>query len=622
MIAIGGISVESKPIADYALISDCRSAALVSTFGSIDWLCLPDFDSQSVFGRLLDPSAGHWSITTQGPVATSRRYLRESMVLETTFVTDTGSAVLTDAMALGEQEREHNLGRAAPHCILRSIECNSGEVQIEFEYVPRPEYGVIHPLLTTADGGVQSRGGASLFFLSSPIDLAVTQSRVCASFVLAAGEKYCFALQYGSISLMAYAWTQKEISLRIADTVEAWCSWSRIHQNYQGPWRDLVAHSGRILQGLTYHPTGAIVAAPTTSLPEVVGGDRNWDYRFTWIRDASFTLDALWVAACPDEVHRFFDFIAEAALTQVRQGSDLQIMFGIRGEHDLSERVLPQLRGWRNSSPVRIGNGAWTQRQLDVYGELMGAVFTLKEHLTDLDQVTREFLVAVVEAAAQRWTQKDQGIWEVRGEPRHFLYSKLMCWVALDRGIHLAELLGAEQKLTEWIRVRQEISDTIISRGWSAQAQAFAQSFESDDLDASALMIPIVGFLPGDDPRVQSTIDAIVSRLTDRHGLVFRYLANDGLTGKEGSFLLCTFWLSQAQALAGRLQQARDTFARAICFANDVGLLAEEVLPETSELLGNFPQAFSHIGLVNAAWAISQLENSTVVRSSSPSSVL
>jgi alpha,alpha-trehalase len=614
--------VDSRPIADYALISDCRTAALVSTIGSIDWLCLPDFDAQSVFGRLLDPNAGHWSISVRGPVTTSRRYLRESMVLETTFVTEAGAAVLTDTMALGEQEREHDLGRNAPHCVLRSIECSSGQVQIDFEYVPRPEYGVIHPLLAAAEGGVQSRGGASSFFLSSPIDLPITQSRICVSFALMAGEKYCFAMQCGSILQMAYAWTQKDISLRIADTVEAWCSWSRIHQNYQGPWRDLVAHSGRILQALTYHPTGAIVAAPTTSLPEVIGGDRNWDYRFTWIRDASFTLDALWVAACPDEVHRFFDFIAEAALTQVRQGFDLQIMFGIRGEHDLSERVLPQLKGWRNSSPVRIGNGAWTQRQLDVYGELMGAVFTLKEHLTGLDQVTREFLVAVVETAAQRWTQKDQGIWEVRGEPRHFLYSKLMCWVALDRGIRLAGLLGAEQKVPEWIKFRQEMSDAIISRGWSTKAKAFAQSFESDDLDASALMIPIVGFLPGDDPRVQSTIDAIVYRLTDQHGLVFRYLVADGLTGKEGSFLLCTFWLSQAQALAGRLEQAKDTFAKAAGFANDVGLLAEEVLPETRELLGNFPQAFSHIGLVNAAWAISQLEESTIAQGRSESSNL
>ena len=409
---------------------------------------------------------------------------------------------------------------------------------------------------------------------------------------------------------MAYPWTQKDISLRIADTIEAWCSWSRIHQNYQGPWRELVAHSGRILQALTYYPTGAIVAAPTTSLPEVIAGNRNWDYRFTWIRDASFTLDALWVAACPDEAHKFFDFIAEAALTQVRQGTDLQIMFGIRGEHDLSERILPQLKGWRNSSPVRTGNGAWTQRQLDVYGELMGAVFTLREHLTDLDQVTREFLMAVVETAAQRWTQKDQGIWEVRGEPRHFLYSKLMCWVALDRGIRLAELLEAEQKLPQWIKARQEISEAIISRGWNDRAKAFTQSFESDDLDASALMIPIVGFLPGADPRVQSTIDAIVDSLTDQHGLVFRYLAADGLKGKEGSFLLCTFWLSQAQALAGRLEEAKNTFATAVGFANDVGLLAEEVLPETRELLGNFPQAFSHIGLINAAWAISQLEDS------------
>ena len=598
---------ENRPIADYALLSDCRTAALVSSRGSLDWLCLPDFDSQSVFGRLLDETAGHWFICPEGVTRVRRQYAESTMVLETTFDTNSGTAILTDAMALGEHDRGHELGREAPHCLLRSIACSAGEVQINFEYAPRPEYGLVLSLLRPGGGVIQSRGGASRFSLSTPIDLHLSDGTASATFTLAPGQALHFSLQYGSVlDAFPSAWTQEEIAGRSASTVEAWRSWSRLHQNYQGPWKDLVAHSGRVLQALTYYPTGAIVAAPTTSLPESVGGDRNWDYRFTWVRDASFTLEALWVAACPDEALKFFSFLAEAALTQVRKGADLQIMFGIRGEHDLTERTLPHLRGWRNSSPVRIGNGAWNQRQLDVYGELMGAVYLLKDQLTGLDNVTREFLVSIVDAAASRWQQKDQGIWEIRGEPRHFLYSKLMCWVALDRGIELADLLHSTAKVNSWQAVREQIRTAILAQGWSPAAGAFTQTFGSDDLDASSLMIPIVGFLPADDPRVLSTIQATAMHLTDQHGLVFRYISQDGLSGQEGSFLLCTFWLAQAQALAGQMDQAMATFTRAVSFANDVGLLSEEILPETKELLGNFPQAFSHIGLVNAAWAIAQ----------------
>ncbi len=599
--------MDNRPIADYALLSDCRTAALVSSHGSIDWLCFPDFDSPSVFGRLLDGQAGHWSISPQGTVKASRQYVEDAMVLQTAFETGNGTAVLTDAMALGQHARGHNLGAGAPHSLLRSIVCTAGEVQVDFEYAPRPEYGLVLPLLRPIEGGLQGRGGSALLFLSAPLPLQVSECTARASFTLTAGQVMHFALQYGSVlEPPPFAWTQAEIASRSADTVEAWRSWSRLHQNYKGPWRDLVAHSGRVLQALTYYPTGGIVAAPTTSLPEAVGGDRNWDYRFTWVRDASFTMEALWVAACPDEVLKFFSFLAEAALTQVRKGADLQIMFGIRGEHDLTERTLPHLAGWRKSSPVRIGNGAWDQRQLDVYGELMGAVYLLREHLTEMDQITREFLVNIVEAAASRWGQKDQGIWEVRGEPRHFLYSKLMCWVALDRGIQLAELLGATDKVPAWQGVREQIRSAILSQGWSEKSQSFTQTFGSEYLDASSLMIPIVGFLAADDPRMLSTIEATAQRLTDEHGLVFRYISEDGLSGKEGSFLLCTFWLAQAQALAGQLDRAKETFCKAIGFANDVGLLSEEILPDTKELLGNFPQAFSHIGLVNAAWAISQ----------------
>jgi GH15 family glucan-1,4-alpha-glucosidase len=335
---------------------------------------------------------------------------------------------------------------------------------------------------------------------------------------------------------------------------------------------------------------------------------RNWDYRFTWVRDASFTLEALWVAACPDEAYKFFDFLTGAALAQVRSGADLHIMFGIGGEHDLTERVLPHLRGWRGSRPVRIGNGAWNQRQLDVYGELMGAVHILQAQLENIDDTSREFLCRIVDAAATRWREKDHGIWEMRGEPRHFLYSKLMCWAALDRGIVLADMIRAGERVARWESERAEIRRVMVEEGWSERAGAFAQAFGSDDLDASNLMLLLVGFLPPEDPRMRATVEAISTRLTDERGLVYRYLARDGLPGEEGTFLLCTFWLAQAWAMSGEAARAKEVFSRAVSFANDVGLFAEQVDSATGELLGNFPQAFSHIGLVNAAWAIAQAE--------------
>jgi GH15 family glucan-1,4-alpha-glucosidase len=363
-----------------------------------------------------------------------------------------------------------------------------------------------------------------------------------------------------------------------------------------------------VLYGLTYFPTGAIVAAPTTSLAEVAGGSRNWDYRYAWVRDASFTLQALWVAACPHEANKFFEFLAGTAASQVREGADLQIMFGIGGEHDLTERELGHLSGWRDSKPVRIGNGAWTQRQLDVYGELLDAACRLPEQLDRVAPRTRSFLADLADSAAARWQEQDRGIWESRDEPRDYLYSKLMCWVALDRAIQLADRLDARERIDGWKASRDEIADAIMTRGWNDEVGAFTQSFGGDALDAANLMMPIVGFIPADHPRMRATIDATASKLSDGRGLIYRYRSADGLQGDEGCFLLCTFWLAHAQALAGDVASARATFEAAAAFANDVGLLSEEVDIETRELLGNFPQAFSHIGLVNAAWAITEAE--------------
>jgi GH15 family glucan-1,4-alpha-glucosidase len=533
------------------------------------------------------------------------------MVLETAFTTPTGTLVVVDALAMGQGNRGHELGTDVPHLLLRRATCTAGEVEVEFEYVPRPEYGLIYPLLDTVPGGVTAFGGADVLVLSCPDAVAVGESSASGRVRLVAGASAGFALHHCKLAERgaAVVWSQSEINQRLDDTIAAWESWSDLHQAYEGPWRDLVHHSGRVLQALSFQPTGAICAAATTSLPETPGGNRNWDYRFAWVRDASFTIEALWVAACPDEANEFFEYMTTSAATSVARGADLQIMFGIGGERDLTERELPHLPGWRNSAPVRVGNGAWSQRQLDVYGELLNTVYRLSDQLTELSPATKRFLVHLADAAASRWTEKDQGIWEIRGEPRDFLYSKLMCWVALERAEALADRLGAADRIEEWNHIQDEIHEAILTNGWSERAQAFTQSFGSDDLDASNLMMPLVGFLPPDDPRILATIDATEARLTDERGLVYRYRAHDGLEGEEGTFLLCTFWLAQAMALAGQPVRARRVFERAAAFVNDVGLLSEEVDPGTGELLGNFPQAFSHIGLINAAWAIAQAES-------------
>jgi alpha,alpha-trehalase len=621
--------MSTTPIADYALLSDRHSAALVSRDGSIDWLCFPRFDSPSIFGRLLGDEAGHWSIRATSATQVTRRYLDRTMVLETTFRTPTGTVAITDALAMGDGNRGHELGKGAPHLLLRRATCLEGEVALCLEYVPRPEYGLIHPLFDPVDGGMAAIGGADVLVLSSPMALTVDQSAVSGQLQLRGGESASFALHHRKRADpdSAKVRSQSEIAARLEDTVSAWESWSELHQAYEGPWRDLVHHSGRVLQSLSFAPTGAICAAATTSLPETVGGTRNWDYRYSWVRDASFTIEALWVAACPDEANEFFDYVTSSAAGSLDQGGDLQIMFGIGGERDLTERELPHLEGWRNSAPVRVGNGAWNQRQLDVYGELLSAVYRLSDHLFDTSQrvgpmaapekwgappdlapATREFFVQLADTAARRWQEKDHGIWEVRGEPRDFLYSKLMCWAALDRAVALADRLDASNRVEAWQQTQAQIREAILTRGWSDRAGAFTQSFGSDELDASNLMLPLVGFLPADEPRVLATIKATEEGLTDERGLVYRYRARDGLEGEEGTFLLCTFWLAQALARAGQTARARTVFERAATFVNDVGLLAEEADPVSRELLGNFPQAFSHIGLVNAAWAISETE--------------
>jgi len=602
--------MSSVPIADHGLLSDCHSAAMVTRAGSIDWLCFPRFDSPAVFARLLDDDAGHWLVTPEQVQDVTRSYLGSSLVLRTVFTTAHGRVQLTDGLVVGDGERHHDLGVASPHLLVRHVACLEGTATVRVEYRPRPEYGLVSALLRPdGDGVIVSHGGPDRLMLWSSRQLEVREAAAVAVFSLSAGETLDFALGWSR------AWeaspvlgTEFASAARLQDTVDAWDSWAALHQRYDGPWAKEVRFAGVVLQGLTFKPSSAIVAAATTSLPEARGGERNWDYRYTWVRDASMTLDALWVAACPDEAYEFLAWLVGAASGGLLDGGSLQIMYGVGGEHDLTERELPHLDGWSGARPVRVGNGAWNQTQLDVYGELLAAVHRLRDQMGELDAPTRRFLIEVADTAAARWTEPDHGIWEMRGEPAHFLHSALMCWVALDRAVQLADALGAADRMGSWTATRDEIAEAICARGFNENLGAFTQTLDGDGLDASVLMISIVGLLPGTDPRVISTIEVLERELSDAHGLLSRYRDDDGLAGTEGAFVFCTFWLAHAQALAGEVDRARETFQRALHCGNDLGLLSEEFDSKAGEQLGNMPQAFSHIGLVNAAWAISQAE--------------
>jgi GH15 family glucan-1,4-alpha-glucosidase len=598
----------STPIADYGLLADCNSAALLSRDGSIDWLCLPRYDSDAIFARILGDTAGHWSIRPDGEYTVERRYAPGSLVIETTFTTATGTVRLRDAMAFAAGQSGHALGFNAPHELLRGVEGVAGEVAMRLELAPRPEYGLIKPLIRLEPGGARTFGSGRVT-IRSGVPLEVQNATMRASFTIAAGEELGFAMRWCSAEEpVALEPTQPAaVVARLDETVGAWRSWEAEHDVYAGPNRERVQLSARVLKGLTYRPTGAIVAAPTASLPETVGGERNWDYRFSWIRDSSLTLEALYIGACSDEAHEFVSFMTSAAGGRASEGS-LQIMYGIGGEHDLSERQLEHLPGWRDSRPVRVGNGAWNQVQLDVYGELLNALYVYHARLGDLHPEIQAFVADLADTAARRWTERDSGIWEMRGEPLHHLSSKVMCWTALDRAVKLAPKLGEHAKAEEWAAARDAIREAILTRGWSEQRQSFAQAFDSDDLDAAVLLMPIYGFLPATDPRMRSTIDAVARELT-QDGLVLRYrnqegVNADGLSGEEGTFVICSFWLVDCLARAGEIDLAEELYRQLAGYANDLGLLAEEIDTATGEQLGNFPQAYSHIGLITAGYEI------------------
>jgi alpha,alpha-trehalase len=597
----------SLPIAAYAMLSDCSSAALVGVDGSIDWLCMPRFDSPALLARLLDPDAGHWAIAPVDEYTVERRYLPGTLVLETTFTTATGSVRLVDALAFAEGQRAHDLGLQAPHELLRSVEGVAGSVELAMELAPRPEYGLVHPLMRQTEDGGRTFGGPSPVVVRAGVPVELDGATIRAAFRVAPGERAGFSLRWAPPDVRTAAQTAPdEAPARLERVAEAWCSWEAEHDIYEGPHRDLVRFSARVLKGMTYRPTGAIVAAITTSLPEDAGGERNWDYRFAWIRDASLTMEALYVGACSDEAGDFASFMTSSAGGGGGLERSLQIMYGVGGEHDLSERTLAHLRGWRDSKPVRVGNGAWNQTQLDVYGELLNVLYLYRERLGELHPEIQHFAAQLADAAARNWIRKDAGMWEMRGEPRHHLSSKVLCWTALDRAVRLAPQLGAYALPDEWAAERDRIHATVVERGWSEARQAYAQSYDSDELDAAVLLMPLVGFLPATDPRMRSTIDAIDRDLTE-DGLVLRYRNSgegvnaDGLIGEEGTFVICSFWLVSCLAKAGELARAERLFAQLVGYANDLGLLAEEIDTRRGELLGNFPQAFSHIGLITAA---------------------
>ncbi len=581
-------------IADYGFLSDCHSAALVNRAGSVDWWCVPRFDSPSVLGRLLDAEAGHWSLRPADDFTSAREYVGDSLVLRTVFRTSGGDVAVTDALALAPGARGHDIGRESPHVLLRRVEGLSGTVSMRTELAPRTEYGRTEPHLSAVEGGVQADGGPVQLTCTGPVEFVCSDGLVHADFSVAAGETVDLRLSYQP-SYGPRPGPDGEPS--IEDTLAGWESWSALHTTYDGAFPDDVRRSALVLQGLTFGPSGAVVAAATTSLPEQLGGELNFDYRFAWLRDLSLTVRALWLAACPDEPARLFDWLSGSA-GHVRDEL-IQIMYGVEGERDLAEHVLEHLSGFRGSTPVRVGNAAWEQKQLDVLGEVLDAAHLLRDQLGELTGPTRQLLVALADRAVHSWQDPDAGMWEARGTQRHYVSSKVMCWVALDRATKLVPLLGRAADPDSWAAARDDVRAAVLDRAWSDEAQAFTGAFESDELDASVLMLPLVGFLPATDDRMRATIDAVEQRL-GKGGLVRRW-ADD-----PSGFLICTYWLVECLALAGEQERARAWFRSATDHANDLGLLSEEADPDTGELLGNFPQAFSHVGLINAAWRLGQ----------------
>jgi alpha,alpha-trehalase len=614
------------PIADYALLSDCHSGALVSKDGSIDWCTFHRYEARPVFARILDwAKAGFFRIAPlDDEYESTRRYLPGTNVLETTFRTPSGTIVLTDCFAFRMPAPGADAHSAHPdHQLIRLARCTDGEVAVKVKLVPRFDYGLTTPRLEMlADDLVVVYGGADALVLQSELPFGhAERSATEGNRTLRAGEEAFVVLTYQlPHELEPRRLTREEVHAKLEETTSTWAAWAE-RCTYEGPYREQVLRSALVLKALTNGPTGAIVAAATTSLPEEIGGERNWDYRFCWLRDSALTLNALFALGYTDEAHAYMAWLRRTTAGRARE---LQIMYGVGGERLLPEVELDWLEGYRGSRPVRIGNGAYSQFQLDVFGELLDTVWVYRQHGGEIDDIFWEFLGRVAGAVIDRWREPDQGIWEIRGDPRHFTYSKVMAWVALDRVVRIAELDGREGALDEWRANRDELRELIEREGVHPETGAFLQSFgDGGKLDASNLMIPIVGFVEHDDPRARSTFERTTSELS-ADGFVYRYVTDgvDGLSGEEATFAICSFWLVECLARAGEADRARELFERLLGFCNDVGLLAEEIDPHSGELIGNFPQAFSHVGLIQAAIALDLPRESMTAMTSQKEGVL
>jgi GH15 family glucan-1,4-alpha-glucosidase len=597
------------PIADYAFLSNCHTGALVAADGAVDWLCVPAFDSPSVFGSLLDREAGFFRFAPFGiNHPTDRGYEPGTNVLATTWKTPTGWVVVCDALTMGPRDHEDEItphtrppaDDDGDHMLVRTVECLEGSVEVELVCEPAFDYGRTEGAWTLVDGSrnaADAAGAGLTIRLVSDLALGVEATRVRARHVLEAGGKAYCALSWAEG--LAAPKDADEAQERIAATIHFWRSWLGRARIPDHRFRDPIQRSALAIKGLTYMPTGATVAALTTSLPETPGGERNWDYRFTWMRDTTFTLQALHWLNLDWEADEFMEFVADIEPTE--DGS-LQIMYGIDGRRDLKESTLDHLSGYAGAKPVRIGNGAFDQHQNDVFGAVLDSILLHTRHSERLPRRLWPIVESQAECATKIWQEPDQGIWEARGAPQHYVSSKLMCWVALDRAATLAELRGDTDQAQKWRATADEIRADILANGLSKRG-VLRQHYQTDSLDASVLLAAIFDFLPGDDERLRATVKAIAEELTE-DGFVLRYRTDetdDGLSGKEGTFLICSFWLVSALAIVGELQQARDLMERLLRIASPLGLYAEEFDATTGRHLGNFPQAFSHLALMEAA---------------------
>jgi GH15 family glucan-1,4-alpha-glucosidase len=582
---------------DYGLIGDMQSAALVGRNGAVDWLCLPRFDSASCFSALLgDERHGRWLVAPAGEVsATSRRYRPGTLVLETDFETPDGAVRLVDFMP---RRRE------GPPRLMRIVEGLRGRVPMRMELSLRPDYGTVKPWIDRSTDGVVATSGPDAFRLSTPLPLQVDDGSATAEFVAVEGARDRLTLTWH------LSWEDtppvEDADSALARTEAWWRGWSG-RCRYEGAYRDEVLTSLIALKAMTSETTGALIAAPTTSLPEEIGGVRNWDYRYCWLRDSVLALEALLDAGYTEEALGFRNFLLRVGTGDPTKA---QIMYGVGGERRLTEFELDELPGYEGSRPVRVGNAASEQFQLDVYGEVAGVMHIGAEVVGRIEKRLWPRWRAVVEHVETVWSRPDDGIWEARGPQRHYTYSKVMAWVVFDRAVRLAERFGLDAPVDRWKKLRDEIHREVCEQGYDPERNTFTQYYGSKELDASVLNIPLVGFLPGDDERVVGTIDAVWREL-GRDGFVSRYSTaetDDGLPGDEGQFLACSFWLVNALARAGRVEEARALFERLIGLSNDLGLLAEEYDVERKRQIGNFPQAFSHLTLILAARAISAAE--------------